>query len=635
MKILPNLLTHCCIALLCLSLCSCSSHNKKFAHRAGVSGDGEEISASEPEESAGEELEALKGLSAKQKMTLEQAGIDASKYDFPIVLNDQVQYYLDLFQGKQRNYYTAWLARSTAYRPHIEAELKKAGLPRDLVFLAMIESGYNPSAYSPANACGLWQFIEGTGRTYGLKIDAWVDERRDPEKATQAAIAYLSKLHRQFDDWYLAVAAYNTGERRIDDISTSIGTKDFWEISATDSLYTETKRYVPKLIAAIIIGRDPKKYGFTDIDYQSPRQHEEISVPGNISLEAVANTGNIPIKELRLLNNELRKNQTPPNGRYSLKVPVGSKELIAANIDNLKPVSRTVYATHTVKKGDSLTSICKQYNISKTTLLKANNLRSASLKNGQRLQIPTTATQYVLAQQDKMPAADTAQKQKAGQQQARHQVQAKDTLASVARQYKVSVKDLLSWNNLSPNSTLKPGQKLALAAPAPAAPTVAAAPATPVKPTAAPVSLAATSTKTAKTSQPTKIAATAPQPTAPASAPASTQKMTPVTATAPPALAVAKKQSAAASTPATVSAPTAPTKPTLAMAPATKQPSKDKATAKAPPQPAQPTWYVVKNGDTLTTVAQKFNISPQDLRKLNKLSSNALQSGNKLLVKKG
>lgn len=621
MKILPVLLTHCCIALLCLSLCSCSSHNKKFAHRAGVSGDGEEISASEPEESAGEELEALKGLSAKQKMTLEQAGIDASKYDFPIVLNDQVQYYLDLFQGKQRNYYTAWLARSTAYRPHIEAELKKAGLPRDLVFLAMIESGYNPSAYSPANACGLWQFIEGTGRTYGLKIDAWVDERRDPEKATQAAIAYLSKLHRQFDDWYLAVAAYNTGERRIDDISTSIGTKDFWEISATDSLYTETKRYVPKLIAAIIIGRDPKKYGFTDIDYQSPRQHEEISVPGNISLEAVADTGNIPIKELRLLNNELRKNQTPPNGRYSLKVPVGSKELIAANIDNLKPVSRTVYATHTVKKGDSLTSICKQYNISKTTLLKANNLRSASLKNGQRLQIPTTATQYVLAQQDKMPAADTAQKQKAGQQQARHQVQAKDTLASVARQYKVSAKDLMRWNNLSPKSPLKPGQKLALAAPTPAAPVVVAAPPTAsAQPAATPVSLAATGTKTAKT---TKIA------TAASSTPASTA------AAQPPTLAASKKQPAAPPASAAASTPAPTTKPTLAAAPATKQPSKDKATAKATLQPAQPTWYVVKNGDTLTTIAQKFNTSPQDLRKLNKLSSNALQSGNKLLVKKG
>lgn len=610
MKILPVLLTHCCIALLCLSLSSCSSHNKKFAHRPGASSnyaDGEEISASEPEESAGEELEALKGLSAKQKMTLEQAGIDATKYDFPIVLNDQVQYYLDLFQGKQRNYYTHWLARSTAFRPHIEAELKKAGLPKDLVFLAMIESGYNPSAYSPANACGLWQFIEGTGRTYGLKIDAWVDERRDPEKATQAAIAYLSKLHRQFDDWYLAVAAYNTGERRIDDITTSIGTKDFWEISASDSLYLETKRYVPKLIAAIIIGRDPKKYGFTDIDYQSPRQHEEISVPGNISLEAVADTGNIPIKDLRLLNNELRKNQTPPNGRYTLKVPVGSKELLAANIDNLKPVTRTVYATHTVKKGDTLTSICKQYNVSKTNLLKANNLRVAALKNGQRLQIPTTATQYVLAKQDKMPVDSTAQNQKSPLQTARHQVLAKDTLASVARQYKVSVKDLTLWNNLTPASTLKPGQKLVLSATASAAKAVATAPQSAPASAAPPVAIAAKSTK--------KAVETAPTPAPPA-----------------PTLAVAKKQATAPP------APAAPVAPAVANPTPVKQAVKPATVAKAaaqPSTPAQPTWYVMKNGDTLTTIAQKFKTSPEDLRKLNKLSSNTLQTGNKLLVKKG
>lgn len=606
MKILPVLLTHCCIALLCLSLCSCSSHNKKFAHRSGASssyGDDEEISASEPEESAGEELEALKGLSAKQKMTLEQAGIDASKYDFPIVLNDQVQYYLDLFQGKQRNYYTHWLARSTAYRPHIEAELKKAGLPKDLVFLAMIESGYNPSAYSPANACGLWQFIEGTGRTYGLKIDAWVDERRDPEKATQAAIAYLSKLHRQFDDWYLAVAAYNTGERRIDDITTSSGTKDFWEISASDSLYMETKRYVPKLIAAIIIGRDPKKYGFTDIDYQSPRQHEEISVPGNIALEAVADTANIPIKELRLLNNELRKNQTPPNGRYTLKIPVGSKELIAANIDNLKPVTRTVYATHTVKKGDTLSSICKQYNVSKTNLLKANNLRTATLKNGQRLQIPTTATQYVLAKQDKMPVEDIAQNQKPSQQTARHQVQAKDTLASVARQYKVSVKDLMRWNNLTPQSALKPGQKLVLSAVASAAKAAVTAPQPAPATASAPVVIAAKSTK--------KPVEAAPPPPA----------------AAPTLVAANKKQAAAPTLPAVTATPA---KQAVKLATAAKAP-----TPPPPSPPAQPTWYVVKNGDTLTTIAQKFKTSPQDLRKLNKLSSNTLQTGNKLLVKKG
>lgn len=532
MKILPVLLTYCCLALLTLSLFACSSRNTNVAfHHADTSdsarlADDEEVSASEPEESAGEELEALKGLSAEQKMTLEQAGIDPTKYDFPIVLNDQVQYYLDLFQGKQRRYYSHWLARSTVYRSHIETELKKAGLPRDLVFLAMIESGYNPSAYSPANACGLWQFIAGTGRSYGLKINSWVDERREPKKATQAAISYLAKLHKQFDDWYLAVAAYNTGEGRIADAVETCDTKDFWEIAESESLYLETKRYVPKLIAAIIIGRDPKKYGFTDIEYQSPQGYEQIAVPGGTALEAVAATANVTVKELRNLNNELRKNQTPPDTHYVLHVPTGTKGLIAANLNNLKPVTRTVYTTHTVKWGDTLSAICKRYDVSMTNLLKANNLRRAQLKSGQRLQIPTTNTQYLLA----------------GQKTPNRPVQMAKTIRR-------------------------------------ATPEVAA----------------------------TKVSKTSPVPT---------PKQIPV-------LVATRKQSVQSKHLAgTAAAKSSPSQKSLATV----------AIAKAP---NQPTWYVVRHGDTLGTIARKFNTSLQMLRKWNRLSDNTLQTGNKLLVKKG
>ena len=468
MKVLRALLTPCCIALLCLSLTSCSSHNSKFAARGtdqyDAGNEGEEATLSETEESANEEIAALKGLKAKQRMTLEQAGIDVRKYDFPIVLNDQVQYYLDLFQGKQRNYYSRWLARSTAYRPHIEAELAKAGLPKDLVFLAMIESGYNPSAYSPANACGLWQFIAGTGRNYGLKINSWVDERREPAKATQAAIGYLSKLHRQFDDWYLAVAAYNTGEGRIADAVETYATKDFWSIADSDVLYLETKRYVPKLIAAIIIGRDPQRFGFTDIEYHSPQQYEQIAVPGGSSLEAVAKVANTSVKQLRTLNNELRKNQTPPDGRYVLRIPPGTKALVAANINNLKPVRRTVYASHTVKPGDTLSAISKRYHVSMTTMLKANNLRSSNLRAGQRLRIPSTTTQYVLAQND-APARSSNQNNTTVQQSIRYKLQAKETLASVARKHHVSIKDLMRWNNISNQHKIKKGQQLAIYVP--------------------------------------------------------------------------------------------------------------------------------------------------------------------------
>lgn len=583
MKILPVLLTHCLVGLLCLSLSACSSHTKKSAlHPSGTQvseadSQDEEISAVEPEETAEEELAALNspggwefGPNGMQTYSLEKAGIDPRKYDFPITLNKQVLYYLGLFQGKQRKNFGQWLARSTAYRPFIETELKKAGLPRDLVYLAMIESGYNPSAYSPADACGLWQFLEGTGRDYGLKIDPWVDERREPEKATKAATRYLAKLYSQFGDWYLAVAAYNGGEGRIDTAMTNCNAKDFWEVSASEGIFVETKRYVPKLIAAIIIARDPEKYGFTEINYQQPKQFETITVPGGVDLEAVAVTANSSVKQLRSLNNELRRNQTPAKVKdYTLRIPVGTKELVASNLDKLRPVATTVYTTHTVKNGESLTAICSLYNISKTTLLKANNLKTAQLKKGLRLQIPSTATKYVLFKENQEPDDRLAKVEKGKRQLVLHQLKQGETLTKIAQQYQVPVKSILQWNKISNLSEVKKGQQISLY---------------PDRPVSEAVTVLAKAAKT------------------------------PVekTTAAIPSLEATKKRSVAKAQPAPV-----PARPvTIAK--------------KLTPE----TWYVVKNGDTLTAIAKKFETSAQVLRDWNKLSTNTLQTGNKLLVKK-
>lgn len=674
MKILPALLTYCCIGLLCISLSACSSHTKKSAlHKSGASAsssdsENDEISSSEPEETAREELEALNrpgaweyGLSSHEKYSLEQAGIDPSKYDFPIALNRQVLYYLELFQGKQRNYFTQWLARSTAYRPYIEAELKKAGLPRDLVFLAMIESGYNPSAYSPADACGLWQFLEGTGRDHGLKVDAWVDERREPEKATKAAIRYLSRLHAQFDDWYLAVAAYNAGEGRIDNAITTYNTKDFWEIAASEGIFLETKRYVPKLIAAIIIGRNPEKYGFTDVKYQEPKQYETVKVPGGVDLEAVAVTANTSSKQLRSLNNELRKNQTPPKSEYLLRVPIGAKELVAANLDKLRPVTRTVYATHTVKKGETLTTICSLYNINKTTLLKANNLRTAQLKNGLRLQIPTTSTKYVLLKEGEQldelagrvdkseKGAKPEQTNKGAIEIVRHQLKAGETVASVAKQYQVSVHDILQWNKLANQGSVKKGQQLAIqvknAKPEVVVAAAKAGKTVEDKPTAQiptlEASLKRSVVKGESVQQPQK--AVQPQQTATVA-----KASNPVPAAQPPATTAAVKDIKTLAA-AKKTAPTVVVAKEVKTTPETKQTAAANANSKvakttpeakttaavAVQKTNPPTWYVVKNGDTLAGIAKKFQTSPQDLRTWNKLSDNTLQTGGKLLVKKG
>lgn len=570
MKILPGLLYRCCFVLLLVSLSACSPHTKQSSlnQRPGAEGtdivsQAEEVSTIvEPEISAQEELAALKQLGVSKEGSLAPLpdGLNLSQYDFPVTINKQVLFYLDLFQGKQRKSFTIWLARSTQYIPSIQQEFKKAGLPRDLAYLAMIESGFNPSAYSPADASGLWQFIEGTGRNHGLKIDSWVDERREPDKATKAAIRYLTRLYTEFGDWYLAVAAYNAGEKRIETAIKNYNTENFWEIADSEGIYLETKRYVPKLIAAILIARNPEKFGFTDIKYQTPQQYEIIDVQGGVDLEAIAVTGNTSVKRLRALNNELQKNQTPPKYKnYTLRIPVGTKELVASNLDKLHPITTTTYTTHTVKNGETLTTISNLYNISKTTLLKANNLRTAELKKGSHVQIPTTATKYVLLKKGERPEDRLAKASNGNKQTVQHQIKSGDTLDKIAKQYQVPVKSIMQWNKITDLRKVKNAQKIAIHLDRPAPDVISV-------------------TKIAK--------ATVPKET-----------------TDIPSLEATKKRSITSSPP---------------------PPSKVK----------QQTLYVVKHGDSVVNIAKKFQITAQDLRQWNKLSSNTLQTGNKLIVKK-
>lgn len=191
-------------------------------------------------------------------------------FDFPVVINKQVEMYLDLFQNKQRKQFARWLARSGAYRQMMERELENRKLPRDLVYLAMIESGFNQMARSRANAVGLWQFMKKTGRQYHLKVDKYVDERRDALKSTKAAVTYLSDLYREFGDWHLAVAAYNGGPGKIRGGLKRYKVDNFWDLAGKKYLKLETKRYVPKLIATLLIAKEPEKYGFENIRYQPP-----------------------------------------------------------------------------------------------------------------------------------------------------------------------------------------------------------------------------------------------------------------------------------------------------------------------------------------------------------------------------
>lgn len=519
----------------------------------------------EPEAGLEEELSELGKIGGWEENAAQSlpeiAKSEEVTYDFPITMNKQVEFYINLFQTRQRCFYERWLARSTRYLSFIKANLKEAGLPEDLAYLAMIESGYNPTAISKAKAVGLWQFIPGTGKNYGLRIDSWVDERREPEKATLAAIKYLTFLYREFGSWYLAVAAYNAGEGKIGRGVEKYNTNDFWHLASKDYLSLETKRYVPKLIAAIIIAKNPEQYGFSGISYEEPARFDLIKVPAMTDLNAVATASGQDIDKIRDLNNELLKNLPPPGKHsYELRIPAGSYEKVASNLSRLQPVASIDYKTHVVKKGDTLTAICRMYNLSKTALLKANNLHNAKLATGQRLRIPYQTTKYALLKDGEKPGK-VALAEFDGDMRF-HKVKKGETLSRIADLYGVTAGMLMQWNNLQNINKISEGQQLALFLDKPAQPAIAAQ----EKPD---VSTATAMVETGKNVTDASVKADA------------------------------KKRATNA--------------------------SKDDN---------QVNYYLVKAGDTLWSIAQKYRISLKQIRQWNNLKSNNLSIGTKLVVKK-
>jgi membrane-bound lytic murein transglycosylase D len=271
-----------------------------------------------------------------QEVEIEELTTTEVVYDFPIVVNRQVEVYLELFQGSLRKYFSEWLARSGRYIPMMKAELEAAGLPLDLVYLSMIESGFSQTAYSKAKAVGLWQFMSPTGQDYGLEITKYIDERRDDKKSTRAAVAYLGDLYEEFGDWFLAVAAYNGGPSRVRNAIKESKSKDFWKIAQNDILPLETKRYVPKLIAAIIIAKEPELYGFTDIEDNQPISYDTITVGPGLSFDAVARITNSSSTTIQSLNQELLQEKTPlDREKYTLRIPKGTKKKAERDLSQL------------------------------------------------------------------------------------------------------------------------------------------------------------------------------------------------------------------------------------------------------------------------------------------------------------
>jgi membrane-bound lytic murein transglycosylase D len=384
------------------------------------------------------------------------------EFDIPIVINAKVEQFIQYFQTRGRKPFSNWLARSERYIPFMRNLLKESGLPEDLVYLALIESGFNPYAYSRAKASGPWQFIYLTGKRYGLISNWWIDERRDPEKSTLAAAKYLKDLYDMFECWYLAAAGYNAGERKIATAMKRYRTEDFWELTKYRYLKRETKDYVPQMIAAALIAKDPEKYGFVGIEYQEPLRYEKVKVPEVTDLRLIAQACEVNLDEIKELNPELSRWCTPPNfPDYEIKIPFGKKELFSKNFQTLYSGERFQFKTHVVKKGDSFSKIARRYRVDLEPILEMNRLSKKSrLSVGMNLLIPLP--------KDQGPKPDRMAKKKSGGmdhgskpvQTVTYTIKKGDTLWSIANEMGVNLGALSRWNNLYPEKKLMPGDKL-------------------------------------------------------------------------------------------------------------------------------------------------------------------------------
>ncbi|MFO8090940.1 MAG: LysM peptidoglycan-binding domain-containing protein [Desulfatiglandaceae bacterium] len=388
--------------------------------------------------------------------------VNGSHQAIPLVMNSHVQKALDLFKGKHRKFFIDSYIRSGKFRPFIVASLKEAGLPEELSWLPLIESGFKVRALSRARALGLWQFIASTGYKFGLKRDHWIDERMDPGKATLAAINYLKELHQIFGDWTTALAAYNCGEglvlRRIRTQKVNY-LDNFWDLYKR--LPSETAFYVPKFLAVLHIVNNPEAHGFDlpPVDEKIPA--ETVQMNKQVKVSTIAKHIGVPADKLMELNAELRQGTTPPRP-YDIKVPSGKGQLLLAKLEDIPTWSPPVpaFATHRVARGETLSKIARKYGTSVRSIKAMNRISNSNIiRIGSRLKIPTSASRASLA-----AAQGSGKKVSSRQTFVTHKVARGETLSTIARRYGTSVRDIMNANHLSSTNMIRAGARLKIPA---------------------------------------------------------------------------------------------------------------------------------------------------------------------------
>lgn len=471
-----------------------------------------------------EEVVQLTGEDLRAELARIRTAEQGVQYDFPIDLNDQVVTWVNIFSGRIKTKIETSLSRGSRYLPMIRQVFQEEGVPQDLAFLPLIESGYINGAKSHASAVGMWQFMRSTGRIFGLSANAWVEERRDPVKSTRAAAKYLKQLYKISGDWYLALVGYNAGPLTTERAVTALGTKNYWDLHRSRYLRTETKNYVPEMCAAVLVGRHPERYGL-NVQQQTPYAFESVEVDRMTSLSVMARYAGTDVEGIKDLNPELLRGSTPP-GRYTLRVPPGTSGAVNRALAKIPAGQRLDFQAYKIRKGDTLAKVAARFKLSPEDLLSSNDMKREAFRVGRRIQVPPPssvpidgrdllskeARRHILGEQplDSLPALPvegstitaipptpgapalpgstpkareevpppqplaTAPSEKPTPAKVVpavpppkavfHIVKKGETLFSISKRYRVSQEDLKRWNRMKRTTVLK-GQKLRVSAP--------------------------------------------------------------------------------------------------------------------------------------------------------------------------